>query len=196
MAGRVTKRPSIMLLGREAATPASLRRLYLDHFAELCRTVRRKYGAGPPEPEDVAQAAFAKYAALPDRDRVENPRAFLFRMAHNIVVDEKRLQDRRAAHASDEQYRQEGEGRADFSPERVFIGKEEFLLVEAALKAMPARDRRLFLLHRVEGLSYAEIARREKCSESGVRKAVKRALAACHEAVRATKPDYVQEGDR
>jgi len=43
-----------------------------------------------PDPDDVARAAFVKYAALKDTSHVHNPKAYLFTMARNIVMDHKR----------------------------------------------------------------------------------------------------------
>src|SRR5690242_5843682 len=60
--------------------------LYRNHFANLCRTLRRIYGNGPPEPEDLAQQAFEKITSLRSLDYVENPRAFLFKVAINLGV--------------------------------------------------------------------------------------------------------------
>src|SRR5687768_9311657 len=64
--------------------------LYAEHWAELCAYLRRTFGPGPPEPEDVAQATFIRFAQLERHDAIENPRAFLQRMAHNIAVSELR----------------------------------------------------------------------------------------------------------
>src|SRR3982751_272673 len=74
--------------------PALVRRdngmeaVYARHWSELCHYIKKHYGAGPPDPEDVAQEAFMKFAAIDDRDAIDNPRAYLFRTAHNVLVDE------------------------------------------------------------------------------------------------------------
>ncbi|MGE5502716.1 MAG: RNA polymerase sigma factor, partial [Ignavibacteriales bacterium] len=77
--------------------------LYRRHWAELVGYARRTFGAGPPEPEDIVQATFARFAALPANTEVANPRAFLFRTAHNIGVDAQRSRIRAGAAASDPQ---------------------------------------------------------------------------------------------
>lgn len=160
--------------------------LYRRHFPEMLRTIRKQYGAGPPDPEDVVHSAFANFAALPADMEIKNERAFLFRTAHNIALDGKRRKKTQEKFAEAENAESETALNADFSPERVFLGKEEFRLVEQAIKALPAKDRRLFLMYRVDELSYAEISRREGYSESGVRLAVSRAQKACFDAVRRT----------
>jgi len=66
------------------STPALVRRengmdvLYARHWGELCHYIKKHFGAGPPDPEDVAQEAFVKFAAVNDREAIDNPRAYLF----------------------------------------------------------------------------------------------------------------------
>ena len=179
-------------LGEEAANLDQTKKdrlsfLYRRHFPEMLRTIRKQYGAGPPDPEDVVHSAFTNFAALPGDVEIKNERAFLFRTAHNIALDGKRRKKIQDRFVESETTETEAALNADFSPERVFLGKEEFRLVEEAIKALPSKDRRLFLMHRVDELSYAEISRREGYSESGVRLAVSRAQKACFDAVRQAK---------
>jgi RNA polymerase sigma-70 factor (ECF subfamily) len=169
-----------------AALPASpqdaahLSDLYGRYRHELIAFVRRKFGKGPPEPEDVAQQAFANFAACAPAGSVANPRAFLYRCAHNIVLNH--LKHERAGARFFERApdpKEICEARADWDPEVVLAGREQYRLLEATIRAMPLARRQMFLLNRVEGLSYAEIGRRLGRSESVVRKQVALAIRAC-----------------
>ena len=71
--------------------------LYLVHWKGLCGYVRAQFGPGPPEPEDVAQSAFIRFAAA-DAAHIENPRAFLYATARNLVIDHHRHAQRVCAH--------------------------------------------------------------------------------------------------
>ncbi len=53
------------------------------------------------------------------------------------------------------------------------------LEVEAALRGLPERTRRIFLLNRIHGRTYAEIAQAMQLSQSAVEKHMMRALDAC-----------------
>lgn len=150
--------------------------VYRRHWLELCRYVASTFGAGPPDPEDVAQQAFVRFAALDDPDAVDNPRAYLYRTAHNIVVDEHRRAARRMAHQTVE-IEAGAEKSDDRSPERVLLARERLQVITRAVQALPVKCRRSFLLHRVHGLSCAEIARRTGYSQSAIKKHVVRALA-------------------
>src|SRR5688572_3251372 len=71
--------------------------LYRVHWKGLCGYVRAQFGPGPPEPEDVAQTAFIRFAAA-DPAHIENPRAFLYATARNLVIDHHRHAQRASAH--------------------------------------------------------------------------------------------------
>ena len=173
-------RPVLAMQGGEVAGPLAL--LYRRHWGELCAYARRTFGAGPPEPEDIVQAAFARFAALPQNTEVANPRAFLFRTAHNIGVDAQRSQARGAAAALDPQFAQ-NDGR-DFSPEDVLVSRDELARLETAIAALKPRQRTALLLHRLDGLSFAEIGRRMGVSPSGARKLVEQGFAAAMTAMK------------
>jgi RNA polymerase sigma factor (sigma-70 family) len=154
--------------------------LYGHYRKELVAFVRQKFGRGPPEPEDVAQQAFTNFAALGFTDTIVNPRAFLYRTAHNIVLNYRKHEriGRRFLEPSPDQ-KEICEARDDFNPEIVLSSREQYELLESAICAMPHMRRQFLLLNRVEGLSYAEIARRMGRSESMVRKQVALAIREC-----------------
>ncbi|ATQ43612.1 RNA polymerase sigma factor [Caulobacter mirabilis] len=189
-------RPS---LGRDAAAPGgaairnlraietsadehqALAKLYGDHRRELSAYVRRMVGAGPPEPEDVVQITFARFAAMSAETPIANPRAFLFRMAHNVIVDAHRRLARERRRMADEAVRVQGS--VDVSPEDVLLPKEDIARLEAAIARLKPKQRTALLMHRVDELSFAEIGRRLGLSPSGARKLVEQAFAACADAM-------------
>jgi RNA polymerase sigma factor (sigma-70 family) len=154
--------------------------LYGRYRNELVAFVRKKFGQGPPEPEDIAQQAFLNFAAQSPGTLVANPRAFLYRTAANIALNHRKhdrvgrrfLEPEPATHEI-------CEARPDWDPEVVLAGRQQYHLLEKAIRAMPPLRRQVLLLNRVEGLSYAEIARRLNRSESMVRKQVAAAIREC-----------------
>lgn len=152
--------------------------LYRAHFRELLAFVVGKVGGGPPDPEDVTQNAFERLAKHRAPDTVLNKRAYLYRTASNEITDFRRRAAVRHKHAvrDIEVQRIFGEGDG-LTPERVLLDRETIEAVMQAVEKMPTRRRRLLLLNRVEGLSYAAIARRFKVSEMTVRRQIKKALA-------------------
>lgn len=161
-----------------------LQTVYDQYWPELCRYLASRFGEGPPDPQDVVQQAFTQLAAMDKPEKVENPRAFLYRAAINTAIDHKRRTQRRSRILRTEYPAAQEEFSDDLGPERVLLGKDELRVLERAILALPERERVFFLLNRLDGLSFAEIARRTGRSESGVRLIVERALAKCQSALR------------
>ena len=156
-----------------------LDRLFKSHWVELRNVIAARYGAGPPEPEDIVQAAFAQVAALEQPETLDNPRAFLYRTAHNLYVDHRRRMATQRKFVVEAENREVTDPGYELPTERVLIGQEDYRLIEAAILQMPVRRRQCFLLHRLHGLSYAEIGRRVGMSGVAVQKNVEKALEVC-----------------
>lgn len=76
------QRSKVVLGAREYGVDSkAFEQIYRQYWSELCNYVLKTFGAGPPDPEDVAQAAFAKFAALENTDNIENKRAYLYSTA-------------------------------------------------------------------------------------------------------------------
>ena len=158
--------------------------LYRRYWGELCQYLRAKYGDGPPEAEDVAQAAFAKVAELDNVGSIKNPRAYLYRVARNIRVDQCRRAATHDRFIAQEVHVGGAKDGAEIEPERVLIGKEEFAVLEAAIRNLDQRERDFLLLHRLHNLGYTDIARRVGMSRNGVKAVIERAFAKCEAAMR------------
>lgn len=158
--------------------------VYRRYWLEVCRYVGRTFGAGPPDPEDVAQTAFTRFAALEDPGRVENPKAFLFATARNIVVDHHRREATRNGYAREQVAAAREDAIDAVDPERVLLAKERLALLEEVLWRMPRKRRRMLIMSRFDGLSYAEISRRTGVSLSVVRRHVERGIADFQKALR------------
>lgn len=156
--------------------------LYRDHYRGVIAYVRRRFGAGPPEPDDVAQAVIARFATIEGAEGVQNAGAYLKRMAHNYVLAAHR-RDQIAGRAHEELRILDGET-ADFSPEDIMVSKQELDRLDAALAQLKPRQRVALLLHRIDGLGFAAIGRELDMSPSGARQLVETAHKACIAAMR------------
>ncbi|KKL56715.1 hypothetical protein LCGC14_2242670, partial [marine sediment metagenome] len=110
------------------------------------------------------------------------PRAFLYRSCSNIAIDQirrRQVQLRYAQGVIDS----EANSTEELSPEREVESRQRLGIVSRAMSAMPGKRRKLLIMHRFDGLSYAEIARRVNLSESVVRKHISKALADCQKAL-------------
>lgn len=170
-------------VARQRETP--LAELYRRHLSELTGYIARTFGAGPPDPEDVVQEAFAQFAALENPHAVENPRAFLFRSAHNLVVDHHRRHLVRNRFAREQTPAATVESSDDRDAERVLSARQRLSIVERAIRDMEPGRRTVFVLNRIHELSYAEISRRLRMPQTTVKRLVAGAIVECEKSLRA-----------
>lgn len=151
--------------------------LYRDHSRTLAAYIRRQFGAGPPDPEDIVQEAFARLAARTAAADIPRPEAFLKVTARNIAIDAYRNRVGGGAVLKSVAILQENDHEIDVSD--VLCSRHELERLAAIVDTLKPRQRAAFLLHRIDGLSFVEIAEQLHVSPSGARMLVKAALATC-----------------
>ncbi|MEO1038747.1 MAG: RNA polymerase sigma factor [Pseudomonadota bacterium] len=127
--------------------------------------------------EDLVQEVFARLARVDGVGAVENRQAYVFQIAANLLRDRARRAGARSA-SSHETFDDGHHGDQTPSPESQLLAREALKQVEAALHRLPAKTRRIFLLHRLDGLKYREIAETIGLAESTVEKHMMTAIAA------------------
>jgi RNA polymerase sigma-70 factor (ECF subfamily) len=157
--------------------------LYRHHRDSIRRYVHRAFGAGPPDPEDVVQIAFEKYAISAQERQIDNPEAFLKASARNYVIDQRRKMAVRMAHVRDASEIGLNE-RDEFDAARVLEARERWATIEKAIELLDERKREMLIMNRIHGLNCAEIARRKGCSATLVKVEISKALLACERALR------------
>lgn len=161
---------------------AGLEALYRSYHEAIRRYVARTFGPGPPDPEDVVQVVFEKFAVVEDRGGIGNPKAFLIRSARNYVIDQRRRQAVRASHVVHE--RETAENHDDRDAERVLLAKERLAIIDRTIRAMDARRQEILIMNRIHGISCADIARHLGRSPTLVKMLLAEALLLCERALR------------
>ena len=128
------------------------------------------------EAEDLAQEVFLRMLRRGNVAALQDVRAYLFETASSVLVDRGRrgAVRRRSKHDSFDPQAHAGE---TFPSERVFIARESLNRASVALLELPERTRTIFVLRRLEGMRYADVARRLGISVSAVEKHMVRAVA-------------------
>ena len=131
--------------------------------------------------DDLIQDLYVKVAAWPADAPVENPSALLYRMASNLMLD--RIRTERRAVTRDGAWVDANTSRIGAEPadesasaERVVEGRQRMAQLAAAIQTLPPQTRQAFVLHKLEGLTHAEAARRLGVSQKTVEKQVSAAL--------------------
>jgi RNA polymerase sigma factor (sigma-70 family) len=120
---------------------------------------------------DIAQESVARLLRYRDSEPAAAWPALLYRIAINVARDRAR-HERHATPASIET----DSLAADDSPEQHASDQEALSRARAAILKLPSRCRVVYLMHRIDGLSYPEIARRCGISIKAVEKHMSRAL--------------------
>jgi len=129
------------------------------------------------EAEDIAQDAFLQlHRMLQKGVQIDNPRAWLFRVAHNRAINQLKL--RQYVAPLDELEWEEICSRLPdpgLSPEQRAQRLEDFALVHQSMKRLSVQERQCLHL-RAEGLRYKEIGEILDISTASVGKYLRRAI--------------------
>ena len=172
-----------------------LARLFVRHRAELLRFLIARSGGG--DGEDLLHELWLKTKLQPIGP-IANGRAYLFRMASNLVLDQVRQRQRAMARDQD-WLAAEGlagtslEHRPDPAPaaDEILARRQDAALLLDAIAALPPGAQRALRMHRLEGLGQAEVARHMGISRSGVEKHLAVAMRHLRNALRNCGWDYM-----
>jgi len=141
--------------------------LYLTEGKALGRYFLRRMPVD--EAEDLVQESFRRLLG----HVAVRPGAFLNRVARNLMLERRRTATRRVETTPIETV---GRQIADVDPHRLLEARDTLARVDRALDALHPKTRNIFLLRRIEGMSYAEIAAAYGMSEKGVEKQFVKAM--------------------
>ena len=159
----------------ETAHRCAVEALARDYRAVLLRYFERR-NIPPFDQEDAVQEVFSRLLRRDGGTAIETLDSYLFQTAASVAIDFHRRAGARGrgAHLP---YDDALHAPADFSPERIYGGREEVALVMTALLELPERTRTAFILARFERMRLGEIGRRLGLSVPGVEKNVRKAMA-------------------
>ena len=153
--------------------------VFLSMKDSLARAVS---GIVPPkEIEDVVQETYVRVCQSRTADEILSPRSFMFRTARNIALNYVNRAESRLSDSLDDT----GDGSELALPDpggdtlsRV-CSNEEFAFFCDAVRSLPLQCRRAFVLQKVYGHSYREIAEKLQISEKTVEKHISKGITRC-----------------
>ena len=125
--------------------------------------------------EDVAQEAYLRAYVAEQKKEIEQPKAFLFRIARNLALTQLTRKSRQITDYIEDS----GDPTVIESSTTVdgeVEAEEAFGLYCEAVAALPKKCRQVFLLRKVHGLSHKEIAERMSMSVSSVEKYLRKGI--------------------
>lgn len=155
-----------------SSNAATLTDLLIRERPALLRRVQRILGSDGSA-EDVIQAIWFKARGVDAGMTIDNPRAYLYRLATNLATDQGRERSRQTRLLADHYLWGPDEV---LSTEEQAMAQDELQRVLAAADHLPEPTRTIFRLNRLQGLTQAEIARRRGVSVTTVENHVRAAL--------------------
>ncbi|MEM6583625.1 MAG: sigma-70 family RNA polymerase sigma factor [Pseudomonadota bacterium] len=171
------KPPSVEEPAADNASVAGIAELYRAHAQTLARSLRAQFGNGPPEPEDVVHRAFHNLLERADTSDILSLKAYLWQTARNLLLKDKRALETQTRYQFEVErlyFPIEGDSSC---PSRVLLADRQLAAINQSFHRMPQQRRTAFIMHRVRGLSVAEVARQLNLSRSAAVKHIANAAA-------------------
>jgi len=157
------------------AEDALLADLYRRESPGLVRILSRQT-RNSADAQDLVQDIFFRFARMRGRlpSSLERPQAYLRRIAANLLKDRAKANFRHSAalHVAADEEMLPGPDQ-----HRLLESRDMLRRLEAAMMRLRPRTREIFMAHRIDGMSYAQIAERTGLSVKGVEKQMGKALA-------------------
>lgn len=156
---------------------ASVTAAFVENSLFLKKFLAR-YFVNSQDIEDVAQETYLRAFAAEQKKYIEQPKAFLFRIAKNVALNELK---RKSHQITDfiEDVSASVVLHTAASAEEEAEAQELLGLYCEAVASLPEKSRHVFLLRKVHGLAQKEIATRMSLSVSSVEKYLRQGVLTC-----------------
>jgi RNA polymerase sigma factor (sigma-70 family) len=146
--------------------------LFRAHYRWLCTYLRRQLHEAESA-EDIAAETFAQLLQSPSVTAIREPRAMLTTIAQRLLYQRWRRADLERRHA------QRIDVDAATSPEDLAQLSQTLKRLDHSLQRLPGKVRSTFLLARIDGLTYPQIAAELGISQRSVSVYMSRSQALC-----------------
>ena len=175
--------------GADFAHRDHVSQLYRTHYlwlhARLCRYLDSSSYA-----EDIAADTFSQLLSAPQSLVIREPRALLTTIARRLIFQLWRRRDVERAYLMSVQQQ---EPLHSPSPETLAQALQALQVIDARLDGLPDKVKETFVLSRVNGLTYPEIAQQLGISQRSVSDYMVRALKRCAIAQPSNRPSITRE---
>jgi RNA polymerase sigma-70 factor (ECF subfamily) len=152
--------------------------LFRRHGTELLAFAGQK--SDRESAEDLVQEAYLRLLQHPDLDTIDNHRAYLYRITSNLGADLFRRRQIRGETLPEEDADLDALVCPRAEPDQAADKQFRLQRCLEALESLPEIYRHVFLLHRVDGMTHAEIGEALRIPRRTVERYCAKALAHCH----------------
>lgn len=131
--------------------------LFRAHWRDICLLLHKCYGSGPPDPEDAAQEAFSRFSQIKNISDVQNPKAYIIKIAVNITLKSiGRLCKTREL--IEEKLQLNEEQLDEICPERILQNEQRIAIVQKGVEQLSNKQRDILMRARMKGQTYTQIS--------------------------------------
>lgn len=145
--------------------------LMLCYYKELIYYIQRMVG-DKDKAQDIVQETYCRAIEIDSRIVIENKRAYLYKMARNIVFDESNKKKKDAKILFEENSHIIPKSQ---QPEEIAISINQEETLMQIIQTLPARSQQAFILYTVDGYSRQEISKKMGITSNAVEKHITRA---------------------
>jgi RNA polymerase sigma-70 factor (ECF subfamily) len=149
--------------------------LYQQHCKELLHHLLR-FVKCPEIAQDLVQESYLILVRTSADTYIDHPRGFLYRTASNLALDHLRHNKIVERHQETAKF---AEPSLQVGAESALADQQWKMMLHQTIGELPPRCRDVFILHKLRGLSYREIAKLLDISESAVEKHIIKGLQHC-----------------
>ncbi|WP_044416268.1 RNA polymerase sigma factor [Halarcobacter anaerophilus] len=143
----------------------------LHYYKELQNFVQRMVGNREYATE-IVQETYTKALEVDSKIIINNERAFLYKIAKNIVIDDSRKNSKfQKVIFEEEEYTIPKEEQ----PEEQILNILKENLIKEAIEKLPSRSKQAFVLHFIKGFTRQQIAQKMGISTNAAQKHITRA---------------------
>ena len=140
---------------------------YKELFFYLLKITRDKEYA-----KEILQETYSRVIQVKGKKEIKHERAFLYKVAKNLLVDEERKKSK----LSFIEFEEEKHNVVDDDPEDIILDENSKKRVLTLMEQLPKKRRQALVLYLFEDLSRKEISIKMKISPNAVEKHITRAI--------------------
>ncbi len=149
------------------------------------RRVVARYVVRTEDIDDLTQETFLKCFAAEMKTEIRDPKAFLLRVARNTALTEVKRKSRiMTDYLEDSDVLEVCEDETQFSAERELDDRQKLSILAKSVASLPADSQQAFLMRKMEGLKYRQIALRLNLPLATVHRLIAKAIVHCSTAFR------------
>lgn len=127
--------------------------------------------------QDILQDLYLKLESQSSATNIKYPKAYLYRIANNLIIDHQRFQSKFSDNADEGDLEQINE----LGPEVQLTHQQRLAIVSKALNELPDKTQDVFKMQRLQQVDKSEVADKLGISVNMVEKHLRRAVQYCRD---------------